>query len=357
LPGTEKRASQPGPAARRRAGTGAADRLVIVPIIAATASAWWFQFQAMCATALPVLLAVTVATALESLGLAFAGLAHQARAINDSAVLYRVAMWSVVAIAAAVNYRHGSPAWDRPGLHGLVFAALSVGSVAGWELRERQAHRARTADRLPVRRPRFGCARWLRYPASTGRAFSVAIRDGITDSRSALATAATEEQQRRSRRTVRRGFGRAGRRYIARRLAAAAQRDDSCPEAASSVAKAEPESPVPRLSGRGTAQRIVGTRSADGANTDKPMTKTGQQPEPRSTPPASSSPVATGSDPTEVDISDLLPVARKVAAELPRLSRDSLINGIRARGVSVGGRRRKAIYDTIRQQSAPLSTE
>jgi hypothetical protein len=49
-----------------------------------------------------------------------------------------------------------------------------------------------------------------------------------------------------------------------------------------------------------------------------------------------------------IDISDLIPVARAVAGELgPRLSRDTLIEGIRAHGRSVGGRRRKTIYAFI----------
>lgn len=50
----------------------------------------------------------------------------------------------------------------------------------------------------------------------------------------------------------------------------------------------------------------------------------------------------------EVDVSDLLPVAREVAAELgDRLSRDALLDGLRERGLSAGGRRRAAIYNAI----------
>jgi hypothetical protein len=97
--------------------------------------------EAMRSAGLTLPLAGTVATALESLGLTFAGLAHQARAANDSAAVYRAAMWAVVAVASAVNYRHGSAGWQQPGLTGIVFATLSVGSVAGWELRERQTYR------------------------------------------------------------------------------------------------------------------------------------------------------------------------------------------------------------------------
>jgi hypothetical protein len=62
---------------------------VLVPILASTTSAWWFQLEAMRATGLTILLAGTIAAALESLGLAFAGLARKARAASDSAALYR----------------------------------------------------------------------------------------------------------------------------------------------------------------------------------------------------------------------------------------------------------------------------
>jgi hypothetical protein len=62
--------------------------------------------------------------------------------------------------------------------------------------------------------------------------------------------------------------------------------------------------------------------------------------------------------PTEpdVDVSDLLPAAREVAAELgDRLSRDALIDGLRSRGLSVGGRRRAAIYRAVVQTTEASS--
>lgn len=54
---------------------------------------------------------------------------------------------------------------------------------------------------------------------------------------------------------------------------------------------------------------------------------------------------------TDVDVSDLLPVARELATELgDRLSRDALLDGLRDRGLSVGGRRRAAIYSAIQSE-------
>lgn len=53
----------------------------------------------------------------------------------------------------------------------------------------------------------------------------------------------------------------------------------------------------------------------------------------------------------DVDINDLLPAAREVAAELGgRLTRDALIDGLRARQLSVGGRRKRAIYDAVKAE-------
>jgi uncharacterized protein (DUF2062 family) len=354
-------------ARRSVAGTVAAAmrNVVLVPILASTCSAWWFQLEAMRAAGLTLVLAATVATALESLGLTFAGLAHQARAVNDSAAVYRVAMWAVVAVSAGVNYRHGSPGWDRPGLTGIVFATLSVGSVVGWELRERQTYRARIAERLPARRPRFGYARWIRFPVTTGRALSVAIRDGLTETTDALSVATAETARRRSLRQTRRAFGRAGRRLIARRLTTArspvaVSRPDDPPSVAADMSaatvpagarrRARANDPAPSQPG---SRMRVGRRTASdqrGTTGRRPPVSTSAT---RDRPPGAgrsksvtASPVA-GAD--GIDISDLLPAAREIATELgDRLSRDSLIDSLRSRGLSVGGRRRKAVYDAVR---------
>ncbi|QFU89525.1 hypothetical protein YIM_21735 [Amycolatopsis sp. YIM 10] len=245
-----------------------------------------------------------VATALEPLGLSMAGLAHKARTADDSAGLYRVGMWTVVLIAAGVNYRHGSTGWAQPSLNGVVFAALYLGSVTGWELRERQAHRQRHAGRLPPQRPRFGVARWLRYPRISIRATSFAIRDNLTDPHVAWTTALTEVRRAREFRRNRRIFRRRTRKLLQHQShfrRSAAPPEPECPPLI------EPLLPGPDGDGR-------------------------------------------PSQPTQgVDVSDLLPVAREVAAELgPRLSRDRLLDGIRARGHTVGGRRRAAIYDVVR---------
>ncbi|MGC7102879.1 DUF2637 domain-containing protein [Amycolatopsis lurida] len=265
----------------RQAIPVAREVLIAAPILIATLSAWWFQYEALRAAAQPALLAAMVATALESLGLSMAGLAHKARTADDSPTRYRAGMWTIVLIAAAVNYRHGSTDWTQPGLNGVVFAALSLGSVTGWELRERQAHRQRHADQLPPQRPRFGAARWIRFP----RATSLAIRDGLTDPHTAWATALAENQQAHARHH-------------------------------------REHDPTPTTSVQPSAWHDT---------------------EPK--PPSAHPPHEANS----VDVSDILPVAQQVAAELgQRLSRDRLLDGIRAHGHSVGGRRRAAIYNAVR---------
>ncbi|MDI5977984.1 DUF2637 domain-containing protein [Amycolatopsis magusensis] len=271
----------------------AREALIAAPILIATLSAWWFQFEALRAAAQPVLLAAMVATALESLGLSMAGLAHKARTADDSPTLYRAGMWTIVLIAAAVNYRHGSADWTQPGLNGIVFAALSLGSATGWELRERQAHRQRHPDRLPPQRPRFGYARWIRFPRTTARATSLAIRDHITDPNTAWLAALAGLQQ--------------------------------------------PHAP---------RQSHQSQNDLPPTTPDQPSTRPESEPEPPLAPPPAQ-------EVNSIDVSDLLPVAQRVAAELgQRLSRDRLLDGIRAHGHSVGGRRRAAIYDAVRTDQA-----
>ncbi|WP_370942009.1 DUF2637 domain-containing protein [Amycolatopsis sp. cg5] len=354
--------------------------LIAAPILAATTSAWWFQFDAMRAAGLPVLLCGMVASSLESLGLSLAGLAHKARSADDSTALYRAGMWAVVAAAAAVNYRHGSPDWTKPGVTGAVFALLSVASVAGWELRERQAHRQRHADRLPPRRPRFGCARWLRFPVTTGRAASAALRLGLTDATEAWSLALADHDARRAWRRAKRTFGRKERRFVTRRLdhAELARTTSPSPITATPSGQVRPphtDSPIQRgnrlhsiLSGR---SRL---KAAEPVATDDLSPTTAEsvprlEPEPLSQPQTDTnrsvddsdrSPsvayarpgrryLGPGSAATEPDIDDVLPVAHEVLIELgDRLSRDRLLDGIRARGHTIGGRRRDAVWEAVR---------
>jgi hypothetical protein len=73
--------------------------------------------------------------------------------------------------------------------------------------------------------------------------------------------------------------------------------------------------------------------------------------------PAQPQPGRIDSDEVGVDVSDLVEDALQVAHELGgRLSRDALVDGLRSRGKSVGGRRRAAIYMTVRDLLATGET-
>lgn len=67
---------------------------------------------------------------------------------------------------------------------------------------------------------------------------------------------------------------------------------------------------------------------------------------------------ATGQDdrPAGPDVSDLMPAALDIAAELgPELSRDRLVDALRSRGLSVGGNRRAAVYAAVKAAGRPAA--
>ncbi|ACU39413.1 DUF2637 domain-containing protein [Actinosynnema mirum] len=146
-------------------------------------------------SALAFAIAFAIGLTLETLGLFMARLAHKARLRGDSPALYRGVMWAIVAFASAVNYREWSPSWSTPSTLGVIFAALSVASVLGWELREHRADRDRRAAEIarlgwaptPIPpRPELGVARWLVAPRHTWTAWRTAVTDRIPDAATAL---------------------------------------------------------------------------------------------------------------------------------------------------------------------------
>lgn len=67
-----------------------------------------------------------------------------------------------------------------------------------------------------------------------------------------------------------------------------------------------------------------------------------------------------GAPESPVDITDLLPAIREIAAEHfergETVRRDQLLGALRARGLSVGGRRRKAVDDAAKRAWAEVKT-
>lgn len=110
-----------------------------------------------------------------------------------------------------------------------------------------------------------------------------------------------------------------------------------------------------------TAEDAAGPRPQGGRNAAGPPTgdgrkTTGLRLRPR-TPRRPKQRLAGSSKAAEVDVTDLLPAAREVADELgARLRRDSLLKGLRERGMTVGGQRKKAIYDAVRAERDSEST-
>jgi len=117
--------------------------------------------------------------------LAFFGLRSTLR--GDSAVFPRVLAWIVVAGGAAANYYHARSI-GQGGAAELFFAGMTVLVYLTFEVVLRQLRRRQLHDRGAIEGPlpRFRLARWLRFPRLTFKAWSAAVRFGLTDPADAL---------------------------------------------------------------------------------------------------------------------------------------------------------------------------
>ena len=347
-----------------------ADRVIVLPIVLAMVGAWWGQFQLFSQRlGWPVPLAAAAATGIECIGFVCGRLAHVARQSvavttvdgrqverDDSAWMERLVMWLVVGYAAGSNWAHsGDP----------TVGVLSIVGVAVWETRERRAHRQAlaAAGRLPTRRPRFGAVRWLRYPMWTWRAWSVALRHGLTDAADALTLADREAAEHRARKAANKALGWRARRRFGRVVAARIKAtDEERRRAAEAVIReAEqvtgaaallfgPETLRQRATGA-AGSRPTSDNAAEGTEGEHPVRssrlrwlKSAGRRDQATAETADVEPVVVDG----VDITDLMPAARQAATELgDRLSRDALLEALRTAGLSVGGKRRKAVYDAV----------
>lgn len=174
--------------------------LIAGPILAPMAVAWIGQIQFATDTlGWPLVGAVVFAAAWE-LTTAFAGwMFHQARADGDRGTLFRFATWVFAASAGAMNYWHAQGEADilSPTPKAVSYGAMSLVGIGLWELYASLIHRRklRAEGKLPPARPRFGAARWLRYPRITWRAWSLTIRHQIPTSEQAwsMAVAMTDQ--------------------------------------------------------------------------------------------------------------------------------------------------------------------
>lgn len=390
-------------ARRQRRATGRRDavrafrvqlpaRLILVPVCLAVAAAWRGQEDwAVTGLHWSFVWAAGLATALETLGLALGAMARSARNDDDSAIVERALMWAVVCSAAWLNWQHSR----QP-----VLGLMSIAGVAGWEVYERRRYRhLRTGDR-PTRRPRFGAARWARFTLPTFTAWSVAIRDrlGPEDAVTALDRAATERAKRKafSRRQRRRvpvlvrQAVEAGRAASVERAEMILQEAEAtigaaalllgpgalreAVPAAEQVAEsrggrvASSQEPPRRLRRR---LRLVGRKPAPAADTTAGTAEdSAPGTHPRTAPKRRAKAAGTTTrargrgarrarqDTTGVDIADLWPAALEIVAKADgRLTRDRLIQGLRGRGLTVGGKRRAAVWQAVKDYRSGGATE
>jgi hypothetical protein len=203
------------PTAGRRA-------MITGPILAPMAVAWIGQIGfAHDKLGWPLLGALVFAAAWE-LTTAFTGwMYHQARKDGDRGALFRFATWLFACSAGAMNYWHACPVITErlnvqtvrqyvdlsPTPKAVSYGAMSLVGIALWELYSSLIHRKhlRAKGKVSSARPRFGVARWFRYPRITWTAWSLAIRYGITTVDDAWSAAVIEvERQDRARATRRR---------------------------------------------------------------------------------------------------------------------------------------------------------
>lgn len=158
--------------------------MIVGPIVAPMSVAWVGQIQfATGSLGWPIYAALLFAAAWE-LTTTFAGwMYHQARQDGDRGTLFRFATWLFAASAGAMNYWHALDGNQitHPTPKAVSYGAMSLVGIALWELYASLIHRKHLRERglLPSPRPRFGAARWVRYPKVTWRAWSLSIHDQI----------------------------------------------------------------------------------------------------------------------------------------------------------------------------------
>jgi hypothetical protein len=175
--------------------------MICGPIIAPMAVAWIGQISFAHDTLKWPLLGALVFAAAWELTTAFAGwMYHQARKDGDRGTLFRCATWLFACSAGAMNYWHALDGVSiyKPTPKAVSYGAMSLVGIALWELYSSLIHRKhlRADGKVAEARPRFGVARWARYPRITWTAWSLAVRYEITTVSQAWSTAIAEIEKR-----------------------------------------------------------------------------------------------------------------------------------------------------------------
>jgi Protein of unknown function (DUF2637) len=130
-----------------------------------------------------------VPVTLDGVSLVAAFLALRAELAGEASGIYRVTLFAFTGASAAANWWHAERV-NSP-YAAFYFGAMSIAVAWMFALALRQIRREdrRRAGRVTDRLPQFSAAHWARFPGLTWRAWSLAVKDGHTTAREALAAA------------------------------------------------------------------------------------------------------------------------------------------------------------------------
>jgi hypothetical protein len=134
-----------------------------------------------------------VPVTLDGVSLVAALVALRAELAGEASGIYRATLFAFTGASAAANWWHARHADGTQAAIYLGGMSLAVAWVFALALRQIRREDRRQAGRVTERLPRFSLAHWTRYPRLTGRAWSLAVRDGHTTARAALDAALDAE--------------------------------------------------------------------------------------------------------------------------------------------------------------------
>jgi hypothetical protein len=244
----------------------------------------------------PLVVGIGMAVFLEGLALSMALTAHQLRLKGERALIPAAMTWVAAGFASAINvFAHR----DDP-VMAAVLGASSLAAIIVWEVRSGAKHRAalRAMGLIPEPPERFGWRRWLRYPRSTWRAWSLDVKHRVGTGAAAIlarveadadavsaATSAGAAQVAQLGATL--AFGAAAR-EAAQASAAAAEAVKAARSAARAVEPRRPFWSLFKRTAKGTDTEAVPALPAgpEGAPTEAPAVVAPTAPAPRPAAPA-----------------------------------------------------------------------
>jgi Protein of unknown function (DUF2637) len=130
-----------------------------------------------------------VPVTLDGVAVIAALLALRAELAGESSGLYRLTLVAFTSSSAAANAWHAHRVGGIEAALYLGLMSLAVTWLFVLSLRQIRTEDRRKAGRVTDQLPRFSSALWARYPRVTFRAWSLAVLDGHTSPRDALAAA------------------------------------------------------------------------------------------------------------------------------------------------------------------------